>query len=157
MVFLDAKNIKGQNAPFVCIRGGLVDRAGCSFVVPSSPDSSTVPFGLNVTVTQKKSLTQSYSILPNTLTFSVNGGFSGSFLLATVKSVLPVSQYCRILARHKLDWQVKNNWDLPSFTVCIQAVPAEKNIPRTPQSYRLSLKKCCRMQLATERKGFLRL
>ena len=156
MVFLDAKNVKGQNAPFVCIRGGLVDLAGCSFVVPSSPDSSTVPFGLNVTVTQKKSLTQSYSILPNNLTFSVNGGFSGSFLLATVKSVLPVSQYCRIFPRYELDWQILNDCGLPSFTVCIQASPAGKNIPRTLQSYRHSRKKCCLMQ-AAERKGFLRL
>ena len=157
MVFLDAKIIGELNASFVCIRGGLVDTAGCSFVVPPFPDNSVVPFGLNVTVTQKISFTQSYSILPNNLTFSVNGGFWGSFLLATVKSVLPVSQYCRIIARHKLDWQVKNNWELPALAVCVQAVPAEKHIPRTPKNYRLSRKKCCRMQLAPERKGFLRL
>ena len=157
MVFLDAKNVKGQNAPFVCIRGGLVDLAGCSFVVPSSPDSSTVPFGLNVTVTQKKSLTQSYSILPNNLTFSVNGGFSGSFLLATVKSALPVSQYCRIFPRYELDWQVINDCGLPSFTVCIQAAPAGKIIPRTPRSYRHIRKKRCQIQVAAERKVFLRL
>lgn len=157
MVFLDAKNIKEQNASYVCIRGGLVDPVGCSFVVPSFPDTSIVPFDLNVTVTQKKSLTQSYSILPNNLTFSVNGSFFGSSLLAAVKSVLPESQYCRILPRYELAWQVINDCGLPSFTVCIQASPAGRNIPRTPRSYRHIRKNRCRIQVAAERKGFLRL
>ena len=124
---------------------------------PSTAATPVVPSGFNVTVSQEISLTPGCCIPTPDLTFSVSGSIPVSSWLATVKSVLPESQYCRILPRYELDWQVINDCGLPSFTVCIQASPAGRNIPRTPRSYRHIRKNRCRIQVAAERKGFLRL
>ena len=124
---------------------------------PSTAATPVVPSGFNVTVSQEISLTPGCCIPTPDLTFSVSGSIPVSSWLATVKSVLPLSPYCRILPRHELDWQILNDCGLPSFTVCIQASPAGKNIPRTPRSYRHIRQKSCPGQTAAERKVVLRL
>ena len=134
--------------------------ADCSGVAVSSlilQNTPIVPSNFNVTVSQDIPLTQNRYIPTLDLTFSVSGSIPVSSWLATVKSVLPLSPYCRILPRHELDWQILNDCGLPSFTVCIQASPAGKNIPRTPRNYRHIRQKSCPVQTAAERKVVLRL
>ena len=157
MIFLREKNFRELDDS-LCFSWCSQDSCtGFSLVVSSLPDNIAAPSGLNFTVTPEKSLALSYSILPNNLTFSVNSVFFGSSLFAAVKSVLPVSKYCRILPQYELQWQMKNACVLPSLTVCVQAFSAGQTIPCTPQSYRHNRQSRCQVRLTASRKGVLRL
>ena len=145
------------NASFDCFRGYFDSCAGFSFAIPSFSDDLVLPSGLNVTVMQKKSFTQSYSIPNSHLTFSVRNVFPVSTLLATVKNVLPKSIYCRVKNGSGLDWQVKN--DCGSVVLSVNAAfrKTEKIIPRSEPRYPHLRNNYCQSQLAAGRKEFLRL